>query len=34
MKSFLKGIHDDQEFFVINFVVNLNKKNFTRPETN
>jgi hypothetical protein len=34
MMPLLKGIHDGQKFFVINLIVNIDKKILTRMETN
>ncbi len=34
MMPLLENIHDDQEFFVMIFIVNLNRKKIMKMETN
>jgi hypothetical protein len=34
MMPLLKGIHDGQKFFVMNFIVNLGMRKLTRIKTN
>jgi len=34
MTPFLKYIHDGQKFFLMNLVVNIDRKKITRMETN
>jgi len=34
MMPFLKGIHNGQELFIMNLVINLSKRKFTIMETN